>query len=577
MQRFAVLLLGAVPLPRVEGTGHAASGASSALRRAKDLRIAEVRGHVHASDILHVEGSADGGRNASFWPRNGEVEDKSLQHTFRGDDFLPQGAHGAYGAEEKATWRSRPHVNECVDSAAMTPEEAHVCDFLSLKFKVVTPAGETEMFWGRDFVSPMSKEQTQRLREGPFRDLLEQKGSPAWRDHKGPQRVTFVVHGYLAWGMTGPGEWQGTLARELVSGGGGDDAAIVVDWTRGAHATWDDCHGMECVDDYSVAMADTRVVGKYVQRLAEGVREVLRSGYSGGTTLRVGCVGHSVGSHACGFAGKYMNAETSLLETDLRLARISALDPAGPSGGAVSSAHTLAGGRSWVDPAYYKARLSPEDADFVDTYFSDPGGFGYDYRVAADDATEVRASDMLGHVNFLVNGEEYAARGDQQPGCDPLLVKQGCSHHVAINSFIETLATRKVEQALSGDATHPTYASNAYLLRVVALSVLVFACCFVCAGAVAGKERAPLVAGGFAVLVLLVLLFFAYVSYTRPSPEDYCAHIVATPRDVERCSLPFVADQSATGTCPERSPVKMVYGICAHQGEARGLYMVSST
>merc|ERR1719223_997101 len=99
--------------------------------------------------------------------------------------------------------------------------------------------------------------------------------------------------------MDGPGDWQTNLATELVAGGAGDDAAIVVDWSRGAHATWDDCSGMECVDDYSVAMADARVVGKYVQRLAEGLREALRDGHTGGTTLRLGCVGHSVGAHAC--------------------------------------------------------------------------------------------------------------------------------------------------------------------------------------------------------------------------------------------------------------------------------------
>ena len=36
------------------------------------------------------------------------------------------------------------------------------------------------------------------------------------------------------------------------------------------------------------------------------------------------CVGHSLGSHTCGFAGKAMT------KLGLRLSRISALDPAGP-------------------------------------------------------------------------------------------------------------------------------------------------------------------------------------------------------------------------------------------------------
>lgn len=78
-------------------------------------------------------------------------------------------------------------------------------------------------------------------------------------------------------------------------------------------------------------------------------------------------------------------------------------------------------------------------------------------------------------------------------------------------------------------------------------------------------------------LLLLILCFFAYTSYTRPSPEDYCAHIAATLKDVRRCSLPFSVEQSVAGTCPEvKEGVELAYGICAHQGEAPGLYIATS-
>ena len=43
-----------------------------------------------------------------------------------------------------------------------------------------------------------------------------------------------------------------------------------------------------------------------------------------GSVGRYHCVGHSLGSHTCGFAGK------SLSKLGLRMSRISALDPAGP-------------------------------------------------------------------------------------------------------------------------------------------------------------------------------------------------------------------------------------------------------
>lgn len=43
-----------------------------------------------------------------------------------------------------------------------------------------------------------------------------------------------------------------------------------------------------------------------------------------GVNFSYHCVGHSLGSHTCGFAGKNM------ARLGLRMARISALDPAGP-------------------------------------------------------------------------------------------------------------------------------------------------------------------------------------------------------------------------------------------------------
>jgi hypothetical protein len=213
------------------------------------------------------------------------------------------------------------------------------------------------------------------------------------------QRLTFVVHGYIAWTAKGIGEWEAKLASQLVTTNSGGDVAVIINWIRGAHATWEDCHGTECLDDYPVAMADARVVGKYIQRLAATAREVLGD-------VKFGCIGHSVGSHVCGFAGKYMGLE-ELPGGKMRMSRISSLDPAGPSHSLVAAVHALMGGRSFVNAGYRFARLNRNDADFVDVYISDPGGYGYDITLAAEyeGRGKVDSSDMLGHVTFLVNGQ----------------------------------------------------------------------------------------------------------------------------------------------------------------------------
>lgn len=68
-------------------------------------------------------------------------------------------------------------------------------------------------------------------------------------------------------------------------------------------------------------------------------------------------MGHSLGSHIAGFAGK-----TVLSETGYRVGRISGLDPAGPCFEDMDTSH----------------RLSKNDADYVDVIHTDSGMFGLD-------------------------------------------------------------------------------------------------------------------------------------------------------------------------------------------------------
>jgi pimeloyl-ACP methyl ester carboxylesterase len=73
----------------------------------------------------------------------------------------------------------------------------------------------------------------------------------------------------------------------------------VVDWGEGAQAP-----------DYFTASANTREAAK---RITEFLRR------AGIDQTQVHCIGHSLGAHVCGFAGKIT-----------KFKRITGLDPAGP-------------------------------------------------------------------------------------------------------------------------------------------------------------------------------------------------------------------------------------------------------
>lgn len=95
---------------------------------------------------------------------------------------------------------------------------------------------------------------------------------------------------------------------------------------------------------------------------------------------RVHIIGHSLGAHTAGYAGKF---------TEGRVARITGLDPAGPY-------------------FYFKGpenRLDKTDAQFVDVIHTAVGSAGH-YK-------------ELGHIDFFPNG------GIFQPGCGETIILKG--------------------------------------------------------------------------------------------------------------------------------------------------------
>ena len=97
--------------------------------------------------------------------------------------------------------------------------------------------------------------------------------------------------------------------------------------------------------------------------------------------LKTFCVGHSLGSHVCGFTGKTK-----------KLDGIIALDPAGPN----------------FEHHNKENRLDRNDAKFVEVLHTDAGELGIVHPI--------------GHVDIYLNG------GKTQPDCPGWIAELGCSH-----------------------------------------------------------------------------------------------------------------------------------------------------
>lgn len=135
--------------------------------------------------------------------------------------------------------------------------------------------------------------------------------------------------------------------------------SIIMDWSRGSHQT------------FSQSAAIVSSMGAYLANFLQKLLEL------GADRNKIHLIGHSLGAHICGFAGKRIRN---------RIGRITALDAAGPCFGKVSS-----NGPS--------DRLTPDDAVEVDVYHYD------------DDFLGIGPNVQLGQHDIYVNG------GSKQPGC----------------------------------------------------------------------------------------------------------------------------------------------------------------
>lgn len=166
---------------------------------------------------------------------------------------------------------------------------------------------------------------------------------------------------------------------------------------------------------------DTQYVGYGLAIIADAIKSQIDS------NMYMHCVGHSLGAHLCGFAGKYFH---KLSNQNYALDRISGLDPAGPVF-CEEYSYTVASISNCVAA---QSRLSKTDAKIVDVIHTD--GIRY-----AENNVDMEMSygtmHDLGGVDFYVGRSSYY--GCSQPSCNKITDRLGCSHSMAIKYFIESI------------------------------------------------------------------------------------------------------------------------------------------
>lgn len=129
-------------------------------------------------------------------------------------------------------------------------------------------------------------------------------------------------------------------------------------------------------------------------------------------------IGHSLGAHIAGYAGRYFKQYSGL-----NLTRITGLDPANPC---FNEGEALSG-------------LQRGDAEFIDVIHTNPGVLG--------------KSSSVGDVDFYAEG-----LAPIQPGC----VKFGCSHSRAYQYYTETVYPRNENNFLAVRCTSLTNLNNGF-------------------------------------------------------------------------------------------------------------------
>ncbi|XP_072828463.1 pancreatic triacylglycerol lipase [Vicugna pacos] len=196
-----------------------------------------------------------------------------------------------------------------------------------------------------------------------FQEIVADPSTISASNFKTDRITRFIIHGFID---NGEESWLVNMCKNLFQVESVN--CICVDWKGGSQTT------------YTQAVQNIRIVGAEVAYFAE----VLKSSF-GYSLSNVHIIGHSLGSHAAGEAGRRTNGTVG---------RITGLDPAEPC----------------FQDAPELVRLDPSDAQFVDVIHTDAApmipnlGFGM--------------SQTVGHLDFFPNG------GKEMPGCQKNILSQ---------------------------------------------------------------------------------------------------------------------------------------------------------
>ncbi|XP_008581536.1 PREDICTED: pancreatic triacylglycerol lipase-like isoform X2 [Galeopterus variegatus] len=189
-----------------------------------------------------------------------------------------------------------------------------------------------------------------------YQELAADDSTISSSNFKTDRKTRFIIHGFLS---SGEGGWLANLCENILQVETVN--CICVDWEGGSRTT------------YTKATQNVRIVGAEVAYLVEFLQSSFRYSPS-----NVHLIGHSLGSHVAGEAGRRTNGA---------IGRITGLDPAEP----------------YFQDTPELVRLDPSDAQFVDVIHTDASPFFPNLGFGM--------SQKVGHLDFFPNG------GEDMPGC----------------------------------------------------------------------------------------------------------------------------------------------------------------
>ncbi|XP_005387964.1 PREDICTED: pancreatic triacylglycerol lipase-like [Chinchilla lanigera] len=196
-----------------------------------------------------------------------------------------------------------------------------------------------------------------------YQELVADASKIKNSNFKTNRKTRFIIHGFTD---KGEENWLTNMCKNMFQVESVN--CICVDWKGGSRT------------GYTQATHNIRVVGAEVAYFVKVLQSEL--GYS---PSNVHVIGHSLGSHAAGEAGK---------RTDGAIGRITGLDPAEP----------------YFQDTPEEVRLDPSDAQFVDVIHTDAGPMIPNLGLGM--------SQTVGHLDFFPNG------GVEMPGCQKNIISQ---------------------------------------------------------------------------------------------------------------------------------------------------------